>query len=166
MNASGRPALLDVNVLVALFDPDHVHHELAHDWFADNRARGWATCPFTENGFLRVVSNPAYRGPVSRTADLVALLRHFCSAAEHIFWQDAVSLRDEALFKPNALTGHRQLADVYLLGLAVHNGACLATFDRSIPTGAIIGAEPSALEVIAPDDTNDDYHRYLERKHR
>ena len=65
------PALLDINVLVALFDPDHVHHELAHDWFADNRTRGWATCPITENGFGRVLSNPASGGSapgVSRRA--------------------------------------------------------------------------------------------------
>jgi hypothetical protein len=158
--------LLDINVLVALFDPDHVHHEIAHDWFADNRGRGWATCPQTENGFLRVVSNPTYGGPITRTADLVALLRRFCSAPEHTFWQDAVSFRDEGLFNPNALTGHRQLADVYLLGLAAHHGGCLATFDRSIPTGAVVGDAASALEVIAPDGTEGGYHRHLERKYR
>ena len=55
-----RVALLDVNVLVALFDSSHVHHEVAHDWFADHRAQGWATCPHTENGFVRVLANPAY----------------------------------------------------------------------------------------------------------
>ena len=54
-----RVALLDVNVLVALFNPVHVHQELAHDWFADHRASGWATCPLTENGFLRVLGNAA-----------------------------------------------------------------------------------------------------------
>src|SRR5205807_1947335 len=53
-------ALLDVNVLVALFDPDHVHHEPAHRWFAEQRGTGWATCPLTENGLLRVLTHPAY----------------------------------------------------------------------------------------------------------
>jgi predicted nucleic acid-binding protein len=55
-----RPAFLDVNLLVALFDPDHIHHETAHDWFSDNASDGWATCPMTENGFVPVLANPAY----------------------------------------------------------------------------------------------------------
>jgi predicted nucleic acid-binding protein len=65
-----RTALLDVNVLVALFDPDHVHHEVAHDWFADNGPRGWATCPLTESGFVRVVSNPSYGTTQYRATDV------------------------------------------------------------------------------------------------
>ena len=71
-------ALLDVNVLVALFDPDHVHHTLAHDWFADEGTAGWATCPVTENGFVRVLANPAYGAAVTRPADLIARLNRFC----------------------------------------------------------------------------------------
>src|SRR4029077_11784549 len=42
-NVVNRVALLDINVLVALFDADHVHHDLAHDWFVDHHERGWAT---------------------------------------------------------------------------------------------------------------------------
>ena len=70
-----RPALLDVNVLIALFDQEHVHHELSHDWFSDNRRDGWATCPVTENGFLRVLSNPAYSSALHRLPDLMLRLR-------------------------------------------------------------------------------------------
>lgn len=55
-------ALLDVNVLVALFDPAHVHHDAAHAWFGEHCAQGWATCALTENGLVRVLSNPAYPG--------------------------------------------------------------------------------------------------------
>ena len=90
MSARGA-TLLDVNVLVALFDPDHVHHQLAHDWFAETRASGWATCAVTEIGFVRVVSQPAYRSPVSRAADLVPLLRRFCSSPDHHFWAETPS---------------------------------------------------------------------------
>jgi predicted nucleic acid-binding protein len=64
-----RIALLDINVLVALFDADHVHHDFAHDWFTDHHERGWATCPITENGFIRVVSNPKYQPDAVRTGD-------------------------------------------------------------------------------------------------
>jgi hypothetical protein len=147
------PALLDVNVLVALFDPDHVHHELAHDWFADNRRHGWATCPVTESGFLRVLSNPAYGiSEVARPGDLVARLRRFCASGHHQFWPDAVSLRDEMLFDLAMVAGHRQLTDVYLLGLAKKEGGRLATFDRTIPLKAVKGLRPDVLAVITAVD--------------
>ena len=149
-----RPPLLDVNVLVALFDPDHVHHDLAHDWFADNRARGWATCGVTENGFVRVVANPAYGSVVNRPTELVARLRQLCGVAGHQFWTDAVSLRDETLFDCSRVGGHRQLTDVYLLGLAQRKGGSLATFDRTVPLGAVVGARRDLLEVIEPADSD------------
>lgn len=145
-----RPALLDVNVLVALFDPDHVHHEIAHDWFADARGRGWATCPMTENGFVRVLSNPAYGSPVGRPEDLVARLRTFCGTPGHQFWPETLSLRDEGVFDAARLGGHRYLTDIYLLALAKKHRGRLATFDRSIPHRAVRGSAADLLEVIAP----------------
>ncbi len=145
-----RSTLLDVNVLVALFDPDHVHHELAHDWFADNRAGGWATCPVTENGFLRVLANPSYHSAITRPTELVARLRRFCGSGHHVFWPDAVSLRDAELFDPAFIAGHRQVTDIYLLGLAKAKRGRLATFDRSIPVKAVRGARQDLVTVIAP----------------
>jgi toxin-antitoxin system PIN domain toxin len=147
-----RPALLDVNVLVALFDPDHVHHDLAHDWFADNRTAGWATCPITECGFVRVLANPAYGASVTRPADLLAGLRRFCASAHHLFWPDTVSLRDDKLFDMSRVGGHRQLTDIYLLGLAKTKRGRLATFDRTIPVRAVVGGQGELLAVISPAD--------------
>ena len=146
-----RRALLDINLLVALFDPDHVHHDLAHDWFADNRPSGWATCPITENGVMRVLTNPRYGSPVSGTSAMLAvsdLVKRFQASGDHEFWPDAVSLGDTSLFNVSLLRGHRQITDVYLLGLAKKHGGCLATFDRSIPLGAVVGADAAALAVI------------------
>ena len=143
-------ALLDINVLVALFDPDHVHHELAHDWFSEEGARGWATCPLTENGFVRVVSNLAYGSPVHRVEDLAARLRRFCRQPGHRFWPDVVSLLDEELFDLSVLGSPRHLTDVYLLGLAKKMDGRLVTFDRAIARKAVRGASDSTLEVIAP----------------
>lgn len=145
-----RVCLLDVNVLVALFDPDHVHHDLAHDWFADSGRRGWATCPITENGFVRVLSSPVYGSPVVRASELIQRLHMFCRSAGHTFWADEVSLTDESLFDPAMLAGHRQLTDVYLLGLAARKSGCLATFDRTIPVKGVRGATPATLQVIEP----------------
>ncbi len=143
-------ALLDVNVLVALFDPEHVHHELAHDWFADNRACGWATCPITEAGFVRVLSNPAYGGPALRASELVSLLAKFCRSGHHGFWEERVSLLDQDVFDAKALGGHRQVTDAYLLGVAKSHGGRLATFDRAIPLSAVKGATRAHLAVIGP----------------
>jgi hypothetical protein len=141
-------ALLDVNVLVALFDPDHIHHEVAHDWFAAERRDGWATCPVTQSGFIRVLSSPRYSGVVTRADDLASRLRRFCASSGHAFWPDDVSLLDGSLFDLAMVAGHRQLTDVYLLGLACRRRGRLATFDRTIPLRAVKGATAATLEVV------------------
>jgi toxin-antitoxin system PIN domain toxin len=144
-----RPALLDVNVLVALFNPDHVHHDLAHDWFADHHANGWATCPLTENGFVRVLTAPNKEAPPPRAAELLDRLRTFCKSADHVFWPDAPSIRDASLFNQAFIRGHRQLTDIYLLGLAKKMNGTLATFDRTIPLASVVGATRTTLSVIS-----------------
>lgn len=140
-------ALLDVNVLVALFDADHAHHESAHRWFGTHRSQGWATCPLTENGLVRILSNPSYHPSPLRPAEAIERLRAFRASGDHAFWPDDVSLSEAGLFKPG-LTGHRQVTDVYLLALAKRHAGCLATFDRSIPLAAVAGARSEHLLVI------------------
>ena len=146
-----KVALLDVNVLVALFEPDHVHHEVAHDWFADSRRSGWATCAVTENGLVRMLTNPASHSPALSLAEAVDALRRFRSSGDHEWWEADLSLTDARVFRATALRGHRQVSDVYLAGLAHARGGKLATFDRNIPITSIVGARPGLLEVIAPD---------------
>jgi toxin-antitoxin system PIN domain toxin len=141
-----RPALLDVNVLVALFDAAHVHHEAAHDWFAEARTDGWATCAITENGFVRVLSHPS-SGVTERAPAILESLRTFCASGHHTFWPDRLTLRDP-IFDLSVAQGHRQLTDIYLLGLATVMGGVLATFDRTIPVRAVKGAAPETLVVI------------------
>lgn len=144
---TSSPALLDASVLIALFDVGHVHHGIAHDWFADNRARGWATSPLTENALLRIVSNPKYGSNWERTPILASRLSTFCASADHQFWPDTVSLADTAVFDLS-VAPHQHLTDVYLLALAKTHGGVLATFDRTIPLKAVVGASPDLLEVI------------------
>jgi toxin-antitoxin system PIN domain toxin len=145
-----RVALLDVNVLVALFDPDHVHHDLAHDWFADHRGAGWATSPLTENGFVRVLSNPVYATPPHRPTELVDRLRRLRASGGHQFWNDDVSLCDPDVFDVRLVGASKQVTDVYLLAVAVRRKGRLATFDRHIPAGAVRGAGRDSLLVIGP----------------
>jgi toxin-antitoxin system PIN domain toxin len=140
--------LLDVNVLVALFDPGHLHHEAAHEWFSAVREEGWATSPTTENGFVRVVSNPAYPGRRTTVADAVARLRQFAASGHHTHWPDDVSILQEEILDASHLAGHGEVTDAYLLALAVHHGGTLATFDRSIRTTAVPDFEPGNLTVL------------------
>jgi len=150
--AAPRPAaltaLLDVNFLVALFDPEHVHHESAHAWLAANRELPWASCPLTENGLVRILSNPDYPGRHTTLADAAHRLREFQASGEHVFWADTVSVCDEAVIDVRHLRGHRQVTDVYLLALAVANGGRLATFDRTIAIAAVPAATVRSIAVI------------------
>jgi len=128
-------------------DPMHLHHEAASQWFAGASRQGWATCPLTENGFVRILASPAYPGGRWRPADTIALLAMLLQnhAATHRFWPDSVSLSDRSLFRTEAIAGHRQITDVYLLGLCQQNDGTLVTFDTSIADTAIVSPHPDLI---------------------
>lgn len=140
-------ALLDVNVLLALLDSDHVDHGRAHDWLDDGIEDGWASCAVTQNGFVRVISQPRYPSPVS-PAVAVDLLRHACETPDHQFWPCDVSLLDARTVDSTRLHSPRQVTDAYLLALAVHHEGHFVTFDRSLPISAVQGATPDRLTVL------------------
>jgi len=137
--------LLDVNLLLALTDPMHIHHESAHRWFAERGQEAWATCPLTENGFIRIASHPNYPNRPGDVAGVLAILRQLCEAPGHQFWTEDVSILQ--VFESDAIITHAQVTDVYLLGLAVHKGGKLATLDQRIPVNAVRGG-PGALELV------------------
>lgn len=140
-------ALLDVNVLIALHDRDHVHHERAAHWFESNIADGWASCPLTQNGCLRVMSQPGYSSP-QPLARLIQMLRNSTSNAHHAHWQDDISILDSARFNHAHMHSHRQLTDLYLLALAVRNEGRLVSFDLKIPLSAVQGALATHLVLL------------------
>ena len=137
-------ALLDVNVLIALLDADHTSHRSAVAWFSEHAGAGWASCPITENGCVRIMSHPSYPNAHS-VIEIVGRLRAATAHAAHQFWPDSQSLLDERLIDASRVHGPRQLTDVYLLALAVKNGGRLVTFDATIATGAVKGAKPQHL---------------------
>jgi toxin-antitoxin system PIN domain toxin len=139
--------LFDVNVLIALLDPAHIHHRQAHEWWMANSDGGWATCPFTEHGFVRIVSQRSYPEAIT-TSEAMRLLRASAAKGDHAFWGDDISVLDQQRFVADRIVGPKQLTDIYLLGVAVKNGGRLATFDRAIPRSAVTGAEPRNLVVI------------------
>lgn len=140
-------ALLDINVLVALLDRDHILHDQGRRWFEREVHRGWASCAITQNGFIRILSQPSYPSPVS-TLEATGLLAAAASAPHHEYWRSEVSILDETIFDRARVHGPRQLTDVYLLGLAAHHGGRLVTFDRTIATTAVRTARPYNLVVL------------------
>ena len=142
-------ALLDVNVIIALLDPDHAFHERAHAWWSANGKSGWASCPLTENGVVRIMSHPGYSQQVRfAPGDLIGRLRQFVRHSNHEFWPDDISFRDETGFVTERLHSSRQLTDLYLLGLAVKHQSRLATFDQGIPLSAVRNAGAANLCVL------------------
>lgn len=141
-------ALLDVNVLIALFDSGHMDHDAAHDWFGALRRKPWATCATTINGCIRILSNPKYPTLDATPSDVARHLRTLCASANHMHLAEDVTLLDEQRFRLEYIVGPRQVTDVYLLGLAVRHGGRLVTFDRSIPLKAVAGAGSVHLEVL------------------
>jgi uncharacterized protein len=137
-------ALLDVNVLVALLDANHQAHQTALSWFALNAGGGWASCPITQNGCLRILSLPTY--PNARPiADIASRLRDMTDSPVHEFWPDDISLLDVSRMDASRVHGARQLTDVYLLALAVHRHGALVTFDQRIVRSAVRGAADAHL---------------------
>ena len=142
-------ALLDINVLIALFDPDHTFHERAHTWWAAHATRGWASCPMSENGVVRIMSHSGYSQSARFVpADLIDRLRTFAEGTNHEFWPDDVSLRDPAVFSTDRIHSSRQLTDVYLLALAVRHKGQLATFDQGIARSAVSNADVRNLSIV------------------
>lgn len=142
-----RRALLDVNVLLALLDADHVDHVQARRWLSEEISAGWASCAITENGFVRVLSQPRYPSPVS-PAEAVDLLRRARDAGQHAFWPCDVSLLDAEVVDRTRVHGSRQVTDAYLLALAVAHDGRLVTFDRSLPLSSVPGARAEHLTVL------------------
>ena len=122
-------ALLDVNALVALAWDSHIHHARMREWFADNASEGWATCPVTESGFVRVSTNPKVLPSPIGIADARRVLTALRGAEGHRFLVDDVSVVDDDV---PAIVGYRQVTDAHLLTLARRRGVRLVTFDTTI----------------------------------
>lgn len=140
-------ALLDVNVLIALLDEGHLHHAAAMSWLEREIRHGWASCPITQNGCVRIMSQPAYPGALP-AAQVALRLTQAAASPSHEFWSADVNLLGSGVFDWSRVLGHRQVTDVYLLSLAVLHGGRLVTFDRRIVLEAVAGASLEHLVVL------------------
>lgn len=139
--------LLDVNVLIALIDRAHVHHDLANGWFADRGASAWATCPLTENGVLRIIGNIRYPNTPGSPAAVLPSLTSLCALPGHEFWPDDISLLGSHHIIGAKLMTSAQLTDTYLLALAVSRSGQLATLDSRVGVQTVPNGK-AALHII------------------
>jgi uncharacterized protein len=136
--------LLDVNVLIALLDADHSMHRRATQWFASEAVKGWASCPITQNGCLRIMSHAGYRNALPVKA-IMERLGEASASPLHEFWPDDITLLDPKIADATRIHGPRQITDVYLLALAVRRGGRFVTFDESISIEAVRSAATKHL---------------------
>ncbi|MBK8738039.1 MAG: PIN domain-containing protein [Betaproteobacteria bacterium] len=140
-------ALLDVNVLIALLDQAHPHQDTALAWLKANIQHGWASCPITQNGCIRIMSQASYPG-ARPVAKITERLRDALNHSAHKFWPDDVSIVDTAIVDGTRVHGARQITDTYLLALALKNGGRLVTFDSGIALAAVKGATARQLVTL------------------
>lgn len=142
-------ALLDVNLFLAIVWPAHEHHKAAHAWL---RARGrrarWASCPVTQLGLVRLLSNPALSPDALEPADAVALLVRNLAHPLHEFWPDRLPVAAALRGFERRLTGHQQFTDAYLVALAAVRNGRLATFDRAIGRVATESGLAAHVEIV------------------
>ncbi len=126
-------SLLDTNLLLALAWPNHQFHAQAHQWFAAHAKRGWATCAFTQLGFIRLSSNPAYSPEAVSPQEAAALLQQWTKHKAHNFWNSVAA--DLPAIYLRAL-GHQQVNDAWLVEVARRNKGTLVTLDTRLAAHA------------------------------
>jgi hypothetical protein len=141
--------LLDANVLLALAWPLHPHHRASTQWFAAKKPQGWATCPLTECGFVRLCSNPKIIPGPAKISSVIASLERITADPRHVFWNDDFQLSDTRFVHRGRLQGHRQITDAYLAGLCLKNNGFLATFDQGI-TSLLPANEQHRIILLTP----------------
>ncbi|TVP78157.1 MAG: PIN domain-containing protein [Puniceicoccaceae bacterium] len=142
-------ALLDINVLIALFDADHIFNDRAHSWLEAQSSAGIASCPLVENGLIRILSNPNYSKKIRLTPpDIIRRLDGFIARQDHCLIEDSISLTNQGLFDLQHILGSKQITDIYLLALAAKHGLKLATFDANINLKAVKNATAANLEIL------------------
>lgn len=140
--------LLDVNVLVALSWPAHIHHELAQAWFEKHRKLAWATCPTTQAGLVRVLSNPAMSRDALSPAEAFEHLQNLTQVPGHVFWADDRSLVGSRFVGVERIVGYRQVTDAHLLGIALRHGGTLVSLDRGTQSVVPRGFGPEVVTLI------------------
>ena len=130
-------ALLDVNVLIALLDAEHIRHDAAVGWLRSNIRYGWGSCPIPQNGCLRIMAQPSYPNSFP-SAYIAKQLREAISTDHHRFWPDDTSLLGTRVVDWRQFIEPKQITDIYLLALAIKRKGRLVTFNSRIMSTAVV----------------------------
>ena len=139
-------SLLDVNVLIGLLDANHEYHAAVMEWWNQNDGQ-WASCPITQNGYLRIVTQQKYSNTISVNEALKKLMQTVSTTA-HVFLFDDISLLDKKLVTHKHIQGPKQMTDIYLLALSVSHGAQFVTLDTGVSHVAVPRATNASVHVI------------------
>lgn len=141
--------LFNVNVLIAIADPEHVFHHAIHRWLTETPDKTWASCSITENGMVRVLTQAAYRSGARSATEAVATLRQMKEATpwRHVFWAEELSMTDSQAIYAERIAGAKQVTDVYLAALALRNAGRLVTFDSRVPWQAVASGTARLIEI-------------------
>jgi uncharacterized protein len=139
--------LPDVNTLLALLDPMHVHHDAAHRWYESQSPLRLILCSHLENGVIRVASQPKYPNCLGTSNRVRAVLQNFVQKVNAASCKKDISLLDDKILLQADMLTPARISDLYLLALAAANDAYFATFDTRIPAATVAGG-PSALAII------------------
>jgi toxin-antitoxin system PIN domain toxin len=141
-------SLLDVSVLLAEWWAKHEFHEIVNRRLAVIRGQGWATCPITEAGFVRVSAQPSTK-LASTMEQALLILKANLAESDHVFWPNGASVVDLLPEIRQRLVGHKQVTDAILLDLAIRKGGRLVTLDQRV-RNLLPSDSPlqSAIEVI------------------
>ena len=142
-----KPGLLDGNMMIALLHGDHPQHDDAHEWLDANDKFGWAACPTTINGCVRIMSNPAYGLADATPESIIRGVRQLCMRPGYQFWTDTMQIGNERII-PSLIESHKFVADVCILAAACAQGGRLVTFDRHIPWRVVAGAGPDDICLV------------------
>ena len=138
--------LFDINVLVALMWTNHEHHRVVTDWRRSHQRANWATCPLTQAGFVRISSNPRIFQDAPTPAKVIEVLHSNLKNPAHRFWTDDIPLTQAVTPFAGRFTGHQQVTDAYLFGLAIHKRGVLLTFDAGI--AALVEENSGSLKAL------------------
>lgn len=138
--------LLDVNVLLALAWPNHQFHERTARWFRAQARDGWSTCAITQLGFIRISANPAFTPSARPPAEAATLLARLSARADHTYLAELPPPADAGAIW-DAIVGHHQTTDAYLVWLAASHGTKLATLDARL---ARVEQLTASVELVPP----------------
>jgi hypothetical protein len=144
--------LLDVNFLVAMAWPNHVHHAATHRWFARHARQGWATSSIVELGFVRVSSNARAIPAAVSPQEAAAVLRRITALPHHHFWADDVRFASSPEVALSRVVGHQQVTDAHLVGLAIRHQGCLVTFDQGVRSLVPAGQVPDRIVTVLAEE--------------